>query len=83
MKTVSPDGAVISVGRDNPFGHPHEEMLSLLQGILIFRTDSDGAVKIQNSPNGLVFRTYREFKFKHVSSLKDELKNIERLFEIW
>jgi len=83
MKTVSPDGAVISVRHDNPFGHPHEKMLSLLQGVRVFRTDRDGAVKIQNSSNSIAFWTHREFQFKKPRSFADELKNIERLFETW
>ena len=83
IHTVSPAGAVISVGRDNPFGHPHYETLSAYEGTRIFRTDIDGAVKIQTSPNGLTCKTYRGFQFKHARSLTDELNNIERLFETW
>lgn len=83
INTVSPAGAVISVGRDNPFGHPHHETLYAYQGTRIFRTDIDGAVKIQNSPNGLACKTYMEFQFKKARSFTDELKNIERLFETW
>jgi competence protein ComEC len=83
INTVSPAGAVISVGRDNPFGHPHHETLDAYQGTRIFRTDIDGAVKINISPNGLAFKTYRECQFKKARSFTDELKNIERLFETW
>lgn len=81
IKAVSPDVAVISVGRDNPFGHPHYETLYAYQGARIFRTDIDGAVKIQNSSNGLEFKTYREFQFKNARSFTEEMKNIKRLFE--
>jgi competence protein ComEC len=83
IHTVSPAGAVISVGRDNPFGHPHHETLSAYQRTRIFRTDIDGAVKIQTSPNGLACKTHREFQFQNARSFTDELKNIERLFETW
>jgi competence protein ComEC len=45
---VSPEVAVISVGRNNRYNHPHPETLAVLEkyGINIFRTDSDGDVKI-------------------------------------
>jgi competence protein ComEC len=45
---TSPAIAVISVGKDNSYGHPHEEILSMLkdQSVEIKRTDLDGEVEI-------------------------------------
>jgi len=45
---VSPEIAVISVGRNNSYGHPHQETLDTLEkyGIRIFRTDFNGDIKI-------------------------------------
>ncbi|MBI2625337.1 MAG: MBL fold metallo-hydrolase [Candidatus Nealsonbacteria bacterium] len=43
---VSPEVAVISVGKDNKYGHPHQETLETLSGIEILRTDQDGDIKI-------------------------------------
>jgi len=45
---VSPEIAVISVGRENKYGHPNQEVLELLEkyGIRILRTDEDGDIKI-------------------------------------
>ena len=45
---VSPEIAVISVGRNNSYGHPHQETLDTLEkyGIRIFRTDLNGDIKI-------------------------------------
>jgi competence protein ComEC len=83
IDAVTPDIAVISVGRDNPFGHPHDEMLHALQKARLFRTDTDGAVTIRNSSKGLACRTYREFQFTTARSFTDELKNVKRLFETW
>jgi len=45
---VSPEIAVISVGRNNSYGHPHQETLDTLEkyAIRIFRTDLNGDIKI-------------------------------------
>jgi competence protein ComEC len=45
---VSPEIAVISVGRNNSYGHPHQGTLDTLEkyGIRIFRTDLNGDIKI-------------------------------------
>lgn len=46
LNEVAPDYALISVGKDNSYGHPHEEPLSRLNqaGVTIFRTDELGTV---------------------------------------
>lgn len=46
IEKVSPDIAVISVGRDNKYGHPHKETLENLKGVMVLRTDLDGDIKI-------------------------------------
>jgi len=48
LKSVSPKIAVISVGKNNSYGHPHPEVLERLKnfGINILRTDLDGDIKI-------------------------------------
>jgi competence protein ComEC len=83
FSTVSPDIAVISVGRDNTFGHPHRETLNALHGTKIFRTDIDGATKIKETVKGFDIKTYKDFQFERAESLTDEIKNFKRLFEIW
>ena len=55
LKTVQPRLAVISAGRENRFGHPHEETLKKLKNLRIpvVRTDKLGAVKITFDEHGL------------------------------
>ena len=45
---ATPEIAVISVGKDNKYGHPHEEVIALLEdcGADVYRTDADGAVTV-------------------------------------
>lgn len=47
LKAVSPQIAVISVGRKNRYGHPYQEVLDRLRsfGTTVFRTDQDGDIK--------------------------------------
>ncbi len=48
LHRVNPDIAVISVGRDNSYNHPHAEILEILQEMQvdILRTDLDGNIII-------------------------------------
>jgi len=80
---VSPDVAIISVGRDNRFGHPHKEMLTILRGVKIYRTDSDGAIKIRESEKGFEIRIFKDFQMKKIHSFNEEIENIKRLFVVW
>ncbi len=48
LKKVSPNFAVILVGKKNPYGHPHEVVLEILSkyDIKVLRTDEIGDIKI-------------------------------------
>lgn len=52
LRRVSPEVAVISCGRRNRFGHPHEDVLSRLREseTRVCRTDRHGAVEIELLP---------------------------------
>ncbi|MDO8436177.1 MAG: ComEC/Rec2 family competence protein [bacterium] len=53
---VSPEIAIISVGKDNKYGHPTQEVLDTLKnyGIKIFKTDEDGDVKIISNGTNII-----------------------------
>lgn len=46
LSAVSPDYAVISCGKNNSYGHPHREIVSLFEksNFETYRTDTDGTV---------------------------------------
>jgi len=48
IEKVLPEIAVISAGKGNSYGHPHQEVLDILEdyGIKILRTDQNGDIKI-------------------------------------
>lgn len=61
LAVVNPQLAVISVGADNGFGHPRDEVLSRLEDRLgtenIYRTDEDGTVEFITDGERLWVRT--------------------------
>jgi competence protein ComEC len=83
FEAVSPQVAVISAGRDNRFGHPHREILDMLNKVKVFRTDTDGAIKIRESGKGLTIKTYKDTQFEKTRSFKREIENIKRVFMVW
>ncbi len=51
LQAVDPEVAVISVGKENDFGHPCDEVVERLEAVLgdcerLFRTDRDGTVEV-------------------------------------
>jgi competence protein ComEC len=58
LEATIPELAVISVGRNNRFGHPHSEILTLLTefGVEILRTDEMGDIELVTDGNKLWLR---------------------------
>lgn len=83
IRTVAGSAAVISAGRDNPYGHPNPEFLHMLNGIKIYRTDLNGAVKVIETEKGLAIKTYNEFLLKQADGIKTEVENIRKLSVVW
>jgi len=50
LDAVRPAVAIVSAGRENPYGHPHPEVLQRLRavGAELYRTDVDGTVLIHS-----------------------------------
>ncbi len=61
LESFRPELAVISAGVNNPFGHPHPDVLERLDAArtLAFRTDTDGAVTISSDGRRLRVRRFR------------------------
>ncbi|MFH1461309.1 MAG: ComEC/Rec2 family competence protein [Patescibacteria group bacterium] len=58
LEAVNPQIAVISVGENNRYQHPSQEILERLKNILVYRTDQLGDIEI--STDGRLFRTRTE-----------------------
>ena len=60
LERISPEVALVSVGRRNRYGHPHPSVIRRLEasGVEILRTDEDGSVIIRARRDGL-FRVRR------------------------
>lgn len=59
LNKVSPKHAVIMLGKDNSYGHPHEETINKLTnaGIKIYRTDMNGTIIVTSDSKSLEFNT--------------------------
>jgi competence protein ComEC len=60
LDSVHPRLAAISVGENNPFGHPSADVLRRIEseGARLYRTDRDGAITILTDGNQIEARTF-------------------------
>ena len=60
LRAVAPRDAIISVGRNNLFGHPAPATLATLSDdrVTVHRTDRDGAVTVDSDGAGFIVRGY-------------------------
>lgn len=58
LDKVSPKYAIIQVGTNNVYGHPHQNILDKLteRNIKIYRTDLDGTIKLISDGNKIEFK---------------------------
>lgn len=59
LEEVNPKYAVISLGKDNSYGHPHKSTLELFDkfNVETYRTDQDGTIVISTEGSGVTIKT--------------------------
>ena len=57
INSVNPKYSIISVGKNNKFGHPNKEVLDTLNDSKIYRTDQDGSIMLKIKNNKLKIET--------------------------
>lgn len=64
LRAVRPAVAIISAGRDNPYGHPHPEVLQRLRavGADVYRTDREGTVLVHSDGRRWTVEIERELE---------------------
>ena len=76
LAASDPDYAVISVGKDNEYGHPHQSTLNKLDnmGVKVFRTDEMGTIHIAMYGENVTISAYEPESITIWSSVKDLFK---------
>ena len=57
INEVNPKYSIISVGKNNRYGHPNKEVLNVLKDSKIYRTDEDGSIMFKIKNNKLKIET--------------------------
>ena len=57
INEINPKYSIISVGKNNRYGHPNKEVLNNLSNSKIYRTDQDGSIMFKIKNNKLKIET--------------------------
>ena len=57
INEINPKYSIISVGKNNRYGHPNKEVLNNLSDSKIYRTDQDGSIMFKIKNNKLTIET--------------------------
>ena len=57
INEMNPKYSIISVGKNNRYGHPNKEILNTLNNSKIYRTDQDGSIMFKIKNNKLKIET--------------------------
>ena len=60
INKIKPKYSLISVGKNNKYGHPKQVVLNTLKNTKIYRTDLDGSIEIRLNNNGYKIITYKQ-----------------------
>lgn len=58
IEKISPKHSIISVGKNNRYGHPKQSVLDILESSKIYRTDLEGTIEIKLNKKGYKINTY-------------------------
>ena len=58
INDINPKYSIISVGKNNRYGHPNKEVLNNLENSKIYRTDQDGSIVFKINNNKLKIGTF-------------------------
>ena len=59
IEVVNPKFSIISVGRNNSYGHPHSEVIQNLKKSNVYRTDQMGSIMLKMKNKKLTIETYK------------------------
>lgn len=57
INEINPKYSIISVGKNNRYGHPNKEVLNVLENSKIYRTDQNGSIMFKIKNNKLDIKT--------------------------
>ena len=58
IDNISPKYSIISVGKNNRYGHPKDSVLDTLRNSKVYRTDLDGSIEIKLNKSRYEIKTY-------------------------
>ena len=58
INNIKPKFSIISVGKNNKYGHPKKEVLDTLKNSKIYRTDLNGSIKVKINKNTYKIKTF-------------------------
>jgi competence protein ComEC len=77
VAAVSPRFAIFSVGYRNRFNHPHAAVVQRYEsiGAIVYRTDSDGALRVRMFPDATIERFASEARYWSDRRAAQEMRN--------
>ena len=57
INEINPKYSIISVGKNNRYGHPNDSVLDILEDSKIYRTDLDGSIMFKIKRDNLEIKT--------------------------